>query len=498
MQNGAMTRHSRALLPLVILAIGVALLRALPLLAHTPLLAIANSFDQARYTGCFSVFPDRPPQIRPDENSPNAPFEHYRFLDNPVRLCYGSSELLLQGVTAAIFGAEELAGVERHSVRWIGFLRFALITALVLAFCRTWWKRGQPLVALANAAVFALVLTDPSDTMYFNTFYAEATALTAAYALFNLVLLQHGRESTTRGAVLLALGALLLATSKIQHLLLPTVLALVVLAYGRWHSGGWRQGRWPWQGWALLTGAAVGALFQFAQLSRDDLMMASIRSYNRTDVIFTGLLPAVSDPKATLARLGMPERCAEHSGKAAWQMPGLGEDVCPGIEKLGRFRILAEFLREPAAGVRFIVSGVTLVNPWLPRNLGHVEGEILGKLPAPFVTLSGVLDRTPWLRNGLYALPFIAALFALRRHRATAFEPSEHIDAGGGFGLYALLTAALMLATFGITLAGDGLADVAKQGHLVINAALVFVVAGAVALVGRLAGQPARRQMLTA
>ena len=487
-----MTRPSRLLLSLVIFALAVGLLRALTLVSHTPLLAIANSFDQARYTGCFELFPDRPPPIRPDENSPNAPFEFYRFLENPVRLCYGSSELLLQGTTAAVYGVQELAGVERHSVRWIGYLRLALLTVLVAAFCRAWWRRGKPAGAVANAALFALVLTDPADTMYFNTFYAEATALFAAYALFNLVLLYHGQERTRRGVLLLGVGALLLATSKIQHLLLPTVLALVVLAFGRRHTG-----RWPWQGYALLGGAVLGALFQFAQLSRGDLMMQSIRSYNRAHVIFTGLLPAVRDPAATLVRLGMPARCAEHTGKAAWQMPGMPEDVCPGIEKLGRVRILFEFVREPMAAVRYLGNGLAALNPWLPRNLGHVEGEILGKLPARFVTLNGVLDRAPPLRYALFALPFVAAALAWRRRPVSAFAPSETSSAGDPLLLLGAMTSALIVATLGITLAGDGIADVAKQGHLIFNASLAWFVVGAIALAGRLGSQP-QREMLTA
>lgn len=451
----------RFALPLIVLAFAIALLRALPLLAHTPLLAVANSFDQARYTGCFELFPDRPAPIRPDENSPNAPFEFYRFQVNPVRLCYGSSELIGQAAAVAIYTLQEAQGVERHSVRWLGAGRLLVLSLLVAAFCRAWWRRGVWPAAVANAAIFAAVLSDPANTLYFNTFYAEATALIAAYALINLVLLQSDRERSRRGIALLAGAALLLATSKIQHLVLPLALSLAVLGFGRWH-----RGSWPWQGWALLAGAVIGCAFQFAQLSRSDTMMASIRSYNRSNIVFTGLLPAVADPLATTRRLGLPDACAAHRGKSAWQLPGLAEEVCPGMEKLGRLDFLREFLREPAALVRFAGNGIAVLNPWLPRNLGLVEGEVLGKLPAGFVSASNLLEPRPWLRYLLFALPLLAGLMALRQRDR--------------FAQLSLLLAVLMPATFGVTVFGDGLADVAKQGHLIFNAALCWVCAAAV------------------
>ncbi|UXI68713.1 hypothetical protein [Tahibacter amnicola] len=460
-----MDRSHRLVALLLGFAFVLGFARAVALIGHDPVYAIANSFDQARYTGCFDLFPDRPVPIRPDENSPNAPFEDYRYQANPVKLCYLSTELLPQALANGVYRVEAMAtGTRTHSVRWMGTLRLVALTALAGWFCRAWWRRGNRFAASANAALFALVLTDPANTMYFNTFYAEATALTVAYALVNGVLLCWNQAPDRRRVLWLALGALLLSLSKIQHLVLPLALAVGVIAFGAWH-----RRTLPWQGAALLAGAILGALVQCGQLGRDDPMMRSIRSFNRAHVVFTGLLPAVRDPAPVIARLGLPAHCIAYVGKMAWQMPGMPEDVCPGIGQVGRLDVIGELAREPAAAIRYALNGLQALDPWLPKNLGHVEGAILGKLPAHHLTLNGVLRDAAPLRYLVFLLPFAGVVLALRR--------------GDGMGLLAVLTATLMAATFTITLLGDGTADVAKQGHLIFNAALAFALVVSAGLV---------------
>jgi len=211
------------------------LLRAAAVVTHDPLLAYANSYDEVRYTACFDLYPDRPRAIPPTDNSPWAPFSGYAFVDRAgeAPMCYWSSELLPQGLIVAAWKLVEAAGGDRqHSVRALGDLKLALLLLLNITFSIAWWRRRQPAGALANAALLACVFADPANTLYANTFYAEWSALLALYATITLALLFAEHQPTRTRALLLAGAALLLGTSKVQHLLLPLLLAGIVLLLG--------------------------------------------------------------------------------------------------------------------------------------------------------------------------------------------------------------------------------------------------------------------------
>jgi hypothetical protein len=118
--------------------------------------------------------------------------------------------------------------------------------------------------------------------------------------LLGLILLFRDVPLTRTRFALLAFAALVLATSKIQHMLLPLTLALVVLVLDRV-----RLRRTSWRGVALACGALAGLCVQLVQLQREGSMMDTIRQYNNADVVFTALLPAVDDPRALLEEMGI-------------------------------------------------------------------------------------------------------------------------------------------------------------------------------------------------
>ena len=454
----------------VLVVVGLA--RLLTLWAHDPLLAYANSYDQVRYTACFNLYPDRSEPIQPTDNSPWAPYSQYRFFDTPEPFCYWSSELLFQGVNAAIYHVAAAFGAgPSHDVRSVGVLRIAALLAMLFGFLRAHWRRADLAIALAHAAIFAILFSDPGDSLYLNGYYAEWTSLLAAYGVVGLLVLWRDDVATRRRIIVLSLLAFALSFSKIQHVVLPCVIGFTVLIAGRR-----QQQPTSWRAWALIVGGLMGVVGQGVQLGRGGELMESIRVHNQTHVVLTGLLPWSSDQPALLREMGVSADCLQYVGMHAWQLPGQPQKVCPGVEEFGRGKQLMVLLRHPQLGLSLFVHGIGRLQPWIVPAIGQVENGRNDDIPASIPNLGSALRSAPAVFFSLLALPFVVLLGLSGRRdwrRGRWFE-------------YTLVTCVLMLATLGVTILGDGLADTPKQGHLVGNAAIAFAVVAIVLAVTRL------------
>ena len=308
------------------------LLRVGPVLLHDPLIALANSYDEVRYSACFDLYPDRPADVDPTRNSPAAPYSHYSFRKTELPICYWSTEWVGQAAAAAFFKIQHaVTGQTTFSMRWLGFAKFSVFMLVWLFFTAEWWRRGPPALTLANGLVFPLLLCDPANTVYLNTFYAEFTAVVTLYLIISTILVYHERPKSIHAVVWLALAAFALGMSKIQHLLLPMMCAATVLVfdYAKTHRSSWRAR-------ALFVGAFAALLVQVAQLHRDNAAMRDIDMFNRADVAFTGLLPNASDPEKTADIIGLDHDCIRYAGSRAWQLPGYPPQVCPSIANVSR------------------------------------------------------------------------------------------------------------------------------------------------------------------
>jgi len=435
------------------------LLRVGPVLLHEPLIALANSYDEVRYSACFDLYPDRPPEVNPTKNSPSAPYAHYSFREAEEPICYWSTEWIGQAAAAAFFKIQHaVTGQNSFSMRWLGFSKFTVCMLVWLFFTVEWWKRGPPALALANGLLFPLLLCDPANTIYLSTFYAEFTAVVTLYLIVSAILVYHERPKSMHAMVLLAFAAFALGMSKIQHLLLPLMCAGTVLVfdYVKTHRSSWRA-------IALFVGAIAALLVQVTQLHRDNAAMRDIDMFNRADVAFTGLLPNASDAQKIADIIGLDHDCIRYSGLRAWQLPGYPPQVCPSIANVSRGRELNALLHDPMMGIRLLGGGVAALNPWLAPGLGTVEGGNFEPLPAWLFTASDLFAASAIIRAIVLGGPVVAMFVLLFVRR----RPS-------GMRRYTVLTVAVMITTLGVTVLGDGLADVPKQGHLVVNAAFAW------------------------
>jgi len=217
------------------LLFALAALRGVLLLAHDPLLALANNYDQVRYTACLGLYPYRP-GVPPQQQNYQAPLRTYAFQAQADAVCYWTSDLLFQGAAAAGYRlAEGLGGGPLHSVRSLAALRLAAWLLAALLLQRAWRRDGRSDLALAHAACVAVLAMDPVNTLLLGGWYAEAGALFFAWFAVGLAVLAAQRATPLR-LLLLALAAFGLGTSKLQHLLLPLCLGGALLLPALWRT----------------------------------------------------------------------------------------------------------------------------------------------------------------------------------------------------------------------------------------------------------------------
>jgi hypothetical protein len=457
---------SFARLPLWIrCALGVlallAVLRGAALIMHQPLVAFGNNYDQFRYTVCLDLTPWRP-GVAADLASPRAPQSRFAFQPLPTNVCVWTSDLLFSApVVLAWRLSEQLGGRPIHSIRRLGELRlFAwLLVASLATFA--FLRARRPDLAVAHLTLFALVGMDPANLLYFSTFYAEAAAVFGFYVC--LVASGCALLRPTRGALAcVAVGALLLATSKLQHLLLPAALAA-----GVWIVGDRTTRR---VALALTFGAALGCAVQVGQELRSASSLHWIDKTNQANFMLSLLLPETSDRAHVTAALELEEGCVAYAGASVYMMPSSVALICTHIEEWSHAKLWWLLISDPPALLRALAHIPRSLLPWSQR-LGMIEGGNYASLPASLPSLSDAFGGSRAMAMTLLALPWLVfAIVLLRRGSARARA-------------FAILCACGSTAVVVVALFGDGDVDFAKHAHLSIDFALASLAVPIAALV---------------
>ena len=87
------------------------------------MLALANNYDQVRYTACLGLYPYRP-GVPPQQQNYQAPLRTYAFQAQADAVCYWTSDLLFQGAAAAGYRLAEGLGGARAMIADGLFKRF--------------------------------------------------------------------------------------------------------------------------------------------------------------------------------------------------------------------------------------------------------------------------------------------------------------------------------------------------------------------------------------
>jgi hypothetical protein len=437
-------------LTIALLVLGAA--RASLLVFDEPVTGYANQFDMKRISACLGVWPvtDQNPRAM----SPAAPFAAYEWGETDEAFCQPGTEVLLAGLVTGLAG---IFSPDYIDIRWVGGTKLILLLLIAISLHLT--MRQSPYFVFAHALVFALVICDPMNTLFANSFYSETGALLGAYlaigAAIAIVLQDHFR---VHSVLLWLVGLALLGGSRVQHLLLPLILFLLLVITLRKVPG------YFWVTSLLLSAAVI--FLQFGLQGQK----TSIDDANRINTVFGTILPAHPEPGQLAERLGLPENCADLANTSWYLKRGRNHrEDCPEAFELSRAKIIMVFVQEPAAGVQLLFRALYQTGAWRLPYVGEVANASFKKAGGVNgLSIAGLLTGISFsVYVILYLLPvwlgICAFMVPLGRKPGTSAELRA-------FAMTLSMLAGLVMVVNATALFGDGFSEYGRHAHLAQNA----------------------------
>ncbi|MFV0680741.1 hypothetical protein [Ottowia sp.] len=368
-----MTSHKTIKL-LACLILALATLRVLGFWAADPMLAYGNNYDQIRTMETFGFRP-RDSQKEPFVATPEQPWRYFIKSAEMRWPSYPSSDQILKAIqyaTMVLFAADD------------GSMDIKIASAPLLLgwMLGIWLIFKRLLISPANALGFAawlLVVVDPINLLFLNTWYAEFSAFAVTTLLIGLVWLWMLDLIGLRPTLLWgAMCLLFLSLNRNQYMfLLPTVALLIAAAMAVTR---------PYR--RQLTGSpikvvlvAVLCLLPALVYTSAAQKMYPIGAANRINTVFFTLLPASQNPARMAQKMRLPPSCLQFSGRNWYDTPTTAfETHCPQVMRLPLSKVVKGVISEPLVVFTIIEHVGKTYRGFLLPLLGQIEGRANAQL----------------------------------------------------------------------------------------------------------------------
>lgn len=441
------------------LVFGLGIFRVFFVVLHSPVLGYANNFDMIRIQSCHQIWPSGS-DVDAGARTYEKPLEDYKFKNIGLGNCYPSSELfftylgeyLIKTLQYVSFLDED----NGFSVKIFGVLRGFFICLAAWFFLYYYVLKKNFVLVFFHALFFCLVIADPANTLYLNTFYTEFSALFFCYFSVSMCfLLCNIGEHRSFLIGIFAVSLCGLSLSKPQHIAVPIIIfiAFLIGSYSRLMKIKFI---------VFLVLVSVLGVTAFQAYFRQTSTMFSVNYANATDTFLWTVLPAATDANQAAKILGLPNSCVEHKGKN-WYTPGVQEQhPCPEVLQVSRVRILWLTVNDPHFFITVTRQGLAQLRPWLLQDIGSVGDKNLGFANELIFTFSDWLNKVPQhFFNAIFLMPIMTMVLGL----VTGLKNKNKTSRSCGFIVFYLLVI-LSYVIFYSSLFGDGYADLAKHSHL--------------------------------
>jgi hypothetical protein len=299
---------------------------------------------------------------------------------------------------------------------------------------------------------FCWLAIEPSHFLYFNSFYSQSLSL-ALWPWLLWSLLATFRKGEKKHSFVLAATALLIATSKLQLVLVPLLLILPLNIPPRKST--------RLASALLFTGFLSSLAFSFLPRSVE---MSRLSTMNRYQAVFTGIAAVADNPGEALSKIGVNEEYHFLAGRSLMEAPLNGKIPSPlafALQDITSSQLAWSYLTNSGALKNSLIKLQLDLATTPMHYLGNFtnEAKLPGKtleLPLQYSNFRDPIFRLMPILPWLTAFGFICYFVVLVRQKA-AFE-SWHCLA-----IFLLLN---FLTQLPVSAVGDGF--ISMQRHLLI------------------------------